>query len=110
MDAWLSSCRKHFTSAGYRLFPKRFPFGRKVVEFDQPFYRCEGFDEKAFRRARAEHEAKVERYFSDQRHNLLRYDVCGGEGWGPLCEFLGRDEPAEAFPNTNASKKNASKK
>jgi hypothetical protein len=33
------------------------------------------------------------------RENLLEYHV--QEGWGPLCEFLGRAEPAEDFPNVN---------
>ncbi|KAJ0114068.1 hypothetical protein N8I77_007123 [Diaporthe amygdali] len=30
---------------------------------------------------------------------LLEYDV--GDGWGPLCEFLGEDRPAAPFPYTN---------
>lgn len=47
-----------------------------------------------------------------QRHNdavqqsipperLLVYEV--GEGWGPLCEFLGVATPNEAFPHVNSS-------
>jgi hypothetical protein len=31
--------------------------------------------------------------------NLLVFDVA--EGWGPLCEFLGVEEPAEPLPHTN---------
>ncbi|EHA25662.1 hypothetical protein ASPNIDRAFT_43922 [Aspergillus niger ATCC 1015] len=30
---------------------------------------------------------------------LLEWDV--EDGWGPLCEFLGKDIPDEPFPNTN---------
>lgn len=30
---------------------------------------------------------------------LLVYDVA--EGWGPLCEFLGKPEPGEPLPHTN---------
>ncbi|RDD84590.1 sulfotransferase family protein [Streptomyces parvulus] len=31
--------------------------------------------------------------------NVLVYDV--SQGWEPLCDFLGADVPAEAFPRTN---------
>lgn len=33
---------------------------------------------------------------------LLVYEI--SEGWGPLCRFLGVQEPAEPFPRTNESK------
>ena len=33
---------------------------------------------------------------------LLVYEIT--EGWGPLCRFLGVEEPAERFPRTNESK------
>jgi len=33
---------------------------------------------------------------------LLVYEITGG--WGPLCRFLGVEEPAERFPRTNESK------
>jgi hypothetical protein len=31
--------------------------------------------------------------------NLLEYRV--GDGWGPLCRFLGQDIPSEPFPQSN---------
>ena len=31
--------------------------------------------------------------------NLLVMDICGGEGWEPLCEFLNIDKPKTPFPN-----------
>ncbi|KAJ7062577.1 P-loop containing nucleoside triphosphate hydrolase protein [Mycena amicta] len=33
------------------------------------------------------------------RERLLEYEV--GEGWAPLCEFLGKDVPEGKFPRTN---------
>ncbi|PYH68031.1 sulfotransferase family protein [Aspergillus vadensis CBS 113365] len=33
------------------------------------------------------------------KERLLEWDV--EDGWGPLCEFLGKDTPDEPFPNTN---------
>lgn len=32
---------------------------------------------------------------------FLEYDLCGGAGWPPLCEFLGVSEPIERFPWEN---------
>jgi hypothetical protein len=43
------------------------------------------------------HSAEVQRRVPGDR--LLIYDV--KSGWGPLCEFLGVEEPDEPFPRTN---------
>jgi hypothetical protein len=43
------------------------------------------------------HNAEVRRRVPKDR--LLLYDVKAG--WGPLCEFLGVEEPEEPFPRTN---------
>jgi hypothetical protein len=43
------------------------------------------------------HNAEVQRRVLGDR--LLVYDVKAG--WGPLCEFLGVEEPEEPFPRTN---------
>jgi hypothetical protein len=43
------------------------------------------------------HDAEVQRRVPKDR--LLVYDVKAG--WGPLCEFLGVEEPEEPFPRTN---------
>ncbi|HEX2742264.1 MAG TPA: sulfotransferase [Rubrobacter sp.] len=43
------------------------------------------------------HNEEVKRSVPPSR--LLVYDV--REGWGPLCEFLGVDEPEEPFPRLN---------
>lgn len=31
---------------------------------------------------------------------LLELDLCAGQGWGPLCQFLGLTVPEEDFPWT----------
>jgi Sulfotransferase domain len=43
------------------------------------------------------HNAEVKRHVPENR--LLVYDV--KSGWGPLCEFLGVEEPEQPFPRTN---------
>jgi hypothetical protein len=45
------------------------------------------------------HNEEVKQYVPAE--NLLVYEV--GEGWGPLCEFLGVEVPDEPFPHLNDS-------
>jgi Sulfotransferase domain len=45
------------------------------------------------------HNEEVKRHVPSE--NLLVYEV--GEGWGPLCEFLGVEVPDELFPHLNDS-------
>lgn len=50
------------------------------------------------------HHRAVRDYFADRPHDLLTIDVAGGDGWAPLCGFLGRPVPARAFPFSNRAK------
>ena len=47
------------------------------------------------------HEAVVRGYSARRPDDLLVYDVTGGDGWEPLCEFLGREVPEEPMPWEN---------
>ncbi|MEX2235098.1 MAG: sulfotransferase family protein [Cyclobacteriaceae bacterium] len=51
------------------------------------------FAEKIFNKHIADVKAHV------PAHKLLVYDV--GDGWGPLCKFLGKPEPKEPLPHLN---------
>jgi hypothetical protein len=46
-----------------------------------------------------EHEAVVRAYFADRPDDLLVFDLVGGDGWEPLCEFLGLPTPEASFPH-----------
>ena len=43
-------------------------------------------------------------YFGDSGR-LLLFDICAGDGWEPLCEFLGKPVPGKPFPHLNSSRK-----
>jgi hypothetical protein len=47
------------------------------------------------------HEASVRSYFAGRPRDLLVMDITAGDGWDPLCEFLGRPVPDVAFPWRN---------
>jgi hypothetical protein len=64
----------------------------------------DGFDEVDIETWTTEfvrHHALVRSYFADRPDDLLEYDLIGGDGWEPLCGFLGRPVPDAAFPWRN---------
>ena len=50
------------------------------------------------------HHAEVREYFAQRPQDLLIYKPCDGDGWSPLCKFLGWEIPDEPFPHENASR------
>jgi hypothetical protein len=55
--------------------------------------------ERNGRRVYLEHYRKVQAQARDGNHQLLDYQV--GDGWKPLCEFLGLPVPEQSFPKGN---------
>jgi hypothetical protein len=47
------------------------------------------------------HEGAVRSYFARRPEDLLVLDVTAGEGWKPLCDFLGTPVPDRPFPWEN---------
>jgi Sulfotransferase domain len=45
-----------------------------------------------------EHDTVVRAFFADRPGDLLVFDPIGGDGWEPLCEFLGQPVPGAPFP------------
>ena len=46
-------------------------------------------------------ETRLHDYFGERLDSFLRYDLCGGDGWGPLCKYLGLPVPNKPFPHKN---------
>jgi hypothetical protein len=88
MEPWLESCARHFAKDART---ERARFIRRDL------YRTILFDERLFREASKRHEAAVEAHFAG-RGDLLTLDICGGDGWGKLCRFLGEERPSAEFP------------
>lgn len=57
------------------------------------------------RRKWDEHTAAVYKHFAERQDDLLVYDVCGGDGWEPLCAFLNLPVPDRTFPWVNRTGK-----
>lgn len=91
IDAWLYSMQQHYarTNVGqWNLFTRACAFGSI------------GFNMRRSRFAYERHVRNVQEYFKN-RDNLLILDICGGEGWEKLCDFLDKPIPNTPFPRQN---------
>jgi hypothetical protein len=95
--SWLRSVEQHWTR---RANKRR---RRELSEFDA-FVRAVvfgtvGFNPDRFSYVYDTHERNVREYFKDRPGDLLILDICGGDGWDALCEFLGLPVPPVPFPH-----------
>ncbi len=89
LDDWLDSRRRHV---------------EKNREMNAAGQYQDGFlkvDLELWEAEYVEHEAVVRGYFADRPDDLLVFKLIGGDGWEPLCEFLGHPVPEAPFPWTN---------
>ncbi len=101
IDSWLGSIGKmceNLKLLKWAAFMKVFKKGRKV---DLDLYKSAGFDRKIFRKAYEAHIRDVSSYFKDRKEDLLVLNICQGEGWKKLCNFLDKDIPVTEFPKLN---------
>jgi hypothetical protein len=89
LDAWLDSRRRHVEHN------RR---AREAGMYAGGFLEVEG---KRWAADYRRHERRVREYFAGRPSDLLVLDVAGGNGWAPLCGFLGRAQPDEPFPSEN---------
>ena len=88
-DTWLDSVLSHF---GHHDTPMR----HYIYGVGHP----EGNEEVFLERYRR-HNDEVQAYFRSRPGDLLVIDITAGEGWEPLCGFLGLEPPDKNFPKLN---------
>ena len=86
VDEWLESRRRHVEKNQQRAAEGA--YDGKFLEVHLPAW------EHEYRR----HEGMVRSYFADRPDDLLVLDVTAGDGWEPLCEFLGLPYRSGRFP------------
>jgi len=69
----------------------------------EALYSTVSFDRHRFAEGYEVHRERVRSYFADRPGDILRINICAGEGWSDLCDFLGQDAPASEFPWTNST-------
>lgn len=102
VEDWLSSWAKHDQKV-HTLTNGRLPSLFLQLRI-QTFGQCE-FDPIIWKARYERHLREIDSYFSAHPSALLRYDICGGEQWKPLCEFLELPLPQRAFPRQNQTVK-----
>jgi hypothetical protein len=90
MDEWLSSRESHVErnkkDPNYK--------GKWIV-----------FDRDRNRNRRIKEESEIREYFKGRSDDLLILDICGGDGWEKLCNFLSLPIPSVDFPFENQHRK-----
>ena len=88
-DAWIDSAVAHFgdhdTPMRYYIYGVGRPKGNERI-FLERYHR---------------HNDEVRRCFRNRPEDILTMDVTRGDGYDPLCTFLGRDRPDVEFPRLN---------
>lgn len=101
VEPWLDSCHRHFSR---QLAEERVEQGNDWLNrLCKTVYGAEFYTEEVrdlYRKGYLEHEAAVRDHFAG-RENFLDYDLIGGAGWAPLCDFLGKPVPDGPFPASN---------
>ena len=89
LDEWLYSRRRHVERN--RAAKAAGTYAGSFLELDEPAWSAD------YR----EHDARVREHFAGRPDDLLVLNVTAGEGWEPLCRFLGHEEPGVGFPWVN---------
>lgn len=98
--SWLRSAEAHWRvlKEGPRANEQQF---QAYVDFISAcVYGCSYFNAERFSFAYDTHVKNVREYFAGRPDDFLLLDIVGGEGWGPLCDFLEVPVPEDrSFPH-----------
>ncbi len=89
VDEWYASVCAHFGG-------KTTPMREWIYGVGDPINNRQCFVDRY-----ARHNEDVKHYFADRPEDFLMLNITQGEGWEPLCRFLGKPVPKEPFPTEN---------
>ena len=100
VESWLRSAEKHWELM--MTWWDNYPEFKKFHEFiGVAVYGCIYFNRDRFRFVYETHLRNVMDYFDERKDDLLVINICDGEGWQKLCDYLGVPIPAFPFPHAN---------
>lgn len=100
LDSWLKSIE--FAAKRFK-WNKLSPKGRcgpEVYKSHIDIFGITSFDKNKMAEGYFNHNKRVLEYFRC-RKDILRINICNGEGWDLLCPFLRKNKPEQKFPNRN---------
>lgn len=92
-DEWIISLKNHYL----RKEKVGLPEYKRIKRTE--FWGIDYFDEGIMKRKYYEYDKFINKYFEKRKDDLLRLNICGGEGWSKLCKFLDKPIPNEKFPH-----------
>jgi hypothetical protein len=98
--SWLRSCRAHWEYLEKQREALALP--AFAIEAELALFGTLNFNEQVFRAAYRRHHESVMAHFRYRQRDMLVINIVAGEGWGKLCQFLGKPIPAMKFPRANA--------
>lgn len=100
--SWLASCENYWNRVLSKLSDRVRPETERYIRLvNRTVYGTEDFDANLFRAAYIRHQATLSYYFAERPDDVLVMNICGGDGWPPLCDFLGVNPPSKPFPHAN---------
>ncbi len=93
---WLQSIRRHLAEVENIGWPAEKQQYDKFLL--QRIYGQTTFDASRFAKRLESHSREVVGYFRNRSNDFLAMSICGGDGWGALCDFLGMPVPDRLFP------------
>lgn len=109
-ESWLKSMKKHMVYGSSFFFKGNFEkkaaeckTHRMMLFYHAATYGCVFFSDERLRFAYKNHIDQSRNYFKNN-NNYLELDVCAGDGWLKLCDFLNKKIPKCIFPHKNKSK------
>jgi hypothetical protein len=103
-ETWLGSCRRYWPEEAepYLREHAAESWADFITRMSYELYGDVAFDAERFAIAYDRHAMRVRRHFRDRPEAVLTLDITAGDGWAPLCGFLGLPAPPEPFPWENA--------
>jgi Sulfotransferase domain len=100
---WLNSCAHWWETVIMPLAQdhENRQFVRFLHMINERLYGVSNFEEKAFSNTYDAYHDGVYKYFASRKDDLLKLDICGGEGWLELSGFLKMRIPNIPFPYAN---------
>lgn len=92
-ESWFKSCERFFSQHHPPEKMTSITLRYRIEQFG-----ITGFDKKIFSRVYDEHKVRVENYFEDRPDDFLKMDICGGDSWNKLCDFLELPLPDKNIP------------
>jgi hypothetical protein len=102
-DTWLRSCEVYWRTTLVRHIENSLDdiYPAFIDYVNLRLYGTSNFDANLFSKAYDEYVNGVLSHFEERPSNLLIMNICEGDGWFPLCDFLSDEIPSLPFPHDN---------